>query len=160
MKKGYLRKAERGDAELLFQWANEEEVRKNSLNTAPISYEEHIAWFQKKLSAADSVIYIYCFQQQEIGQIRLDYKQDIAWISYSIDKRFRGFGHGKQLLLLIEEVLLETKNEVKYLAGIVKKDNLASQKKFEEAGYDRYSKEEEFPNCICYKKERQKSCIA
>ena len=44
MKDGYLRLAEMEDMDLLFTWANEEMVRKNSFSTRKITYEEHVIW--------------------------------------------------------------------------------------------------------------------
>jgi len=43
---GYLRKAERRDADLLFQWVNEDLVRQNSFSTKEILYSEHIRWYE------------------------------------------------------------------------------------------------------------------
>ena len=43
----YLRKAQWEDMDMLFQWANDVVLRKNSFSMVPIAYEEHIAWFKK-----------------------------------------------------------------------------------------------------------------
>ena len=45
----YLRKATIEDMDLLFQWANDPVVRKNSFSTAEISYEEHTKWYHNLL---------------------------------------------------------------------------------------------------------------
>ena len=37
----YLRTADENDMDLLFQWANDPDVRKNSFHSEPISYETH-----------------------------------------------------------------------------------------------------------------------
>ena len=55
-KDGYLRVADWGDVDLLFSWANDKEVRKNSFSSEPICYEEHLAWFRKKYQERDSQI--------------------------------------------------------------------------------------------------------
>lgn len=39
---GYLRDAVERDVDLLFQWANDESVRKNSFSTQDISYNDHV----------------------------------------------------------------------------------------------------------------------
>ena len=55
----YLRKATIEDMDLLFQWANDSVVRKNSFSTAEISYEEHMKWYHNLLKREDCMQYIY-----------------------------------------------------------------------------------------------------
>lgn len=43
----YLRAVEEADRELLFEWANDEETRRESFSQAPITWEEHAAWFAR-----------------------------------------------------------------------------------------------------------------
>ena len=44
-----LRRAEKEDCRFLYELRNEEEVRKNSFQTGIFSYEDHVAWFERKL---------------------------------------------------------------------------------------------------------------
>lgn len=39
-----LRKAEQSDMDLLFEWANDPAVRKNSFRSDPIPYADHVKW--------------------------------------------------------------------------------------------------------------------
>ena len=41
----YLRLVDDKDMKLLFDWRNDEVVRKNSFSTEPIDWEEHVSWF-------------------------------------------------------------------------------------------------------------------
>lgn len=43
----YLRAVEEADRELLFEWANDGETRRESFSQAPITWEEHAAWFAR-----------------------------------------------------------------------------------------------------------------
>ena len=43
---GYLRQADEKDMDLIFQWANEPVVRKNSFTIDMIAYEEHKEWYK------------------------------------------------------------------------------------------------------------------
>ena len=54
----YLRRAGMADAETLFRWRNDPEVRENSFRTQPIPHEEHIAWLKAALRDAAQEIYI------------------------------------------------------------------------------------------------------
>ena len=92
--KGYLRQANKDDMDLLFEWANEESVRRNSFSMRTISYEEHQRWFTQILAKTDCKQYIYILEGEAIGQVRLQTDGDTAEISYSIcsAKRCRGYG--------------------------------------------------------------------
>jgi RimJ/RimL family protein N-acetyltransferase len=137
MDKAHLMKATWSDKDLLYEWANEPVTRQNSIHTDRIEYEEHLVWLGMKLKDKDCDLYLYYFGEIPIGQLRFDYEGDCGWISYSIDSRYRGQGHGSMLLKLAEQEVKDNRPEIRCLAGIVKKDNLASQKKFEELNYEK-----------------------
>lgn len=137
MERAHLEKADRYDRDMIFEWANEPEARRNSLHTEKIEYEAHLDWFDKKLKDKDCDFYIYYSGDIPVGQIRIDYKEGIGLISFSIDHRFRGQGHGGILLKLAEDKVIESRPEIDALEGIVKKENIASQKKFEELNYNK-----------------------
>ena len=71
----YLRKATENDVDILFKWANDEVVRKNSFSTGQIKYEDHLAWFDKLLKDSNRIQFI--LEQNDegrtslIGQIRI-----------------------------------------------------------------------------------------
>ena len=131
----YLRKATKNDLEILFEWANEKEVRKNSIYTNEISFDEHKEWFSNKLKSKSCDIYILCKDEIPIGQIRLDYNGNHAVISYSICSKYRGQGYGRRMLVLAEEKVCQTHKEINIFDAEVKSENIASKKKFEELGY-------------------------
>ena len=91
----YLRKAEATDVDLLFEWANEPEVRKNSFNSELIDYSVHTKWFNKVLSSDNIEQFILMDDDTAVGQIRININEDEAEISYSIGAEFRGKGYGK-----------------------------------------------------------------
>lgn len=142
---GKLRKVTEKDRDLLFEWANDSECRKNSLNSDLIPYELHCAWFESKLDSPFCDMYIYMYQGKEAGQIRIDYQDKNGQISYSVAKEFRGQGHGRAILQLIEEKMV---GKIEYLTAIVKFDNIPSQLKFEQNGYEK----EVLGDIIAYKK--------
>lgn len=129
-----LRKATRDDAETLFRWRNDSETRKNSFQTQPIVYEEHIAWLEKTLCNSKQEIYILCENNTPIGQIRLSIEADIAIVSYSIDVSYRAQGYGRVLLRFVENLCVE-RGMPKILRGYVKKNNTASKLIFEQLDY-------------------------
>lgn len=133
--KGYLRKADENDMDLLFHWANESMVRKNSFSSKEISYEEHKKWYKNLLSRTDCIQYIYMQETEAIGQVRLTMDGEIAEIAYSICAPKRCMGYGKIMLRLAYEQVKKDFPQIKKLIAKVKPDNIASKKVFIDVGY-------------------------
>lgn len=131
----YLRRAVEGDMDLLFDWANDQEVRENSFSTGQIAYGEHRRWFLGLLQDASRKQYIYLADEIPIGQIRVTLQKDKAEISYSISREWRGQGHGKRMLELLRHQLLLDAPGVRTLVAKVKKGNPASERAFLDTGY-------------------------
>lgn len=134
------------DRDILFEWVNDKQCRKNSFHSEAVSYEEHCRWFSNKLDDRMCHMYIYYCEDVPIGQIRIDCEAETGCISYFIASEYRGQGHGYNMLQLVEH---EMQEKVKKLIACVKYDNIASQMVFKknnyteikEKGYIRYFKE-------------------
>lgn len=133
----YLRAAEEQDMELLFVWANEPEVRRNSFSTKEILYEEHQKWFTDLLNREDCRQYIYMQDNDAVGQIRITKQGEDAEIGYSIRADKRGMGHGKKILQLACEKVSQDFPEVKKLTAKVKPNNKVSQRAFIKTGFEK-----------------------
>lgn len=130
-----LRKAVPSDMEILFKWANDPLVRKNSFNSEPISYETHKAWFKRMMDNPEIHQYILVDGGLEVGQIRLNVDGREAEIGYSIAPEYRGMGYGKKILQLIKEEVHKDLPQISTLVAKVKPDNNASNKAFASEGY-------------------------
>lgn len=147
-----LRKVNGNDINLLYEWANDALVRKNSFNSNEIPLETHKKWFANSIESDNRELFIGEINKQPIGQIRIDIEKNFAKIGYSIAKKYRGNGYGKYL---IQELILFIRNNeslnkrINFLIGDVKKSNIASCKIFETLGFtkkeidgkNRYEKE-------------------
>lgn len=147
-----LRKVTESDRELLFTWANDPVTRKQSFQTAPISWENHVSWFRNKMQEPGCHHYIMESGEEPVGVIRLE-RQAVSGgisiaaegqcayeISYSVAPGKRGLGYGKKLLQLAEYRAAAEILDCAFLEGEVKKDNPASRKCFEALGYGRGKK--------------------
>lgn len=136
----YLREVTTQDMTILFDWTNDPVTRKNSFQTEPVLWEEHIMWLNRKLNDENCFFYIMTDGDENYGTIRLDYHQEesSALISFSIDSKYRGHGLGNHLLALAEKKASEVSTDnivIKTLIGEVKKENVVSSKCFEKNGY-------------------------
>ena len=143
-----LRLAIKEDCDLLFEWANDEECRRNSFSQEKIKYDTHVKWFRNRLQDTESNLFLVVEDTRKVGMLRLDYNQNKAVISYSVAKTERRKGYGKKILQLAEVYVKENKKEIESLVGEVKKDNLTSMHRFEELEYEK----EECEDCVEYTK--------
>lgn len=132
-----LRNASLDDMDLLYEWANEEAVRKNSFSSHHITYEEHKQWYTCLLADSSVRQYIYLSDGNPVGQIRINIEGKCAEIAYSICKEFRAMGYGRRLLELLVEKVRNEFPEIEVLRGKVKGKNIASQKVFQGIGFEK-----------------------
>lgn len=143
-----LRNVNIEDIDLLFEWRNDVSVRLNSFNQRKLNYSEHKIWLEQILQQKNVNFYILMSAHKPVGQIRIDFNKNIGRINYSIDKLERKKGYGKRILYLAEQkILREIRKEI-ILEGLVKIENISSQKAFKslkyieekETDYYRYTK--------------------
>lgn len=133
-----VRKANKADLLLCFNWANDPATRAQSFSSTLISLEEHTNWFLKKIADTNSCFYIVYSDGKPIGQIRFDFKNNEALISFALDAAFRGKGLGQLLLRKgIQEVTTTFGAEKKFttIVGFVKQSNQQSNKAFLRLGF-------------------------
>lgn len=144
----FLRLATKDDEMFLFKLVNDYECRKNSLNSREIIREDHEQWLNTILSSKTSQQYILMEEEEPVGQGRLELIGDGCRISYSVIPQRRGCGYGKILLKLLNNAILKNFPFCTYSYGEVLRQNVASQKIFEELGYE----SEEQDNIFFYRK--------
>jgi len=131
----HLSEASKEHCDLLFNWTNDEEVRKNSFNSGRISYEEHVAWLNKKIMSNNSIVFICYSGDIPIGVARIEVEDYIGVISYSIDRQHRGKGIASEMLKLLEKKIKMDRKNIHALVGYVKFDNIPSQNIFKKLQY-------------------------
>ena len=131
-----LRKGRAEDALQLWELANNREVRNNSFNSDPISYDQHLKWLNKKLASKSSLIYVLDVSVVLIAQIRYDKKDGVAEIDYAVTPGFRGKSIGRKILQMTWKRACRELG-VELVRGIVKTDNKASIFSFVKAGFEK-----------------------
>lgn len=139
MNKTCLIRADRTFADILYEWANDSETRKNAFHQEPIPYDTHIRWFEEKLKDDRCEMYICKSGEQCVGQIRVEWQENQGIISYSVDKEHRGRGYGEAMLWLLEEQVRQ-EGQPRVLVGQVKYQNLPSRRCFEKVRYNKLEK--------------------
>lgn len=153
----YLRKAQISDINILYDWVNDSEVRKNAFNSKLISYQEHVAWFYRMMADPNQMQYILVLGDDPVGQIRLMVNGDEAEIDYSISKTARGCGYGKDIIRLVKEATIADYPLVKRLVGKVKPTNVVSYRCFEKNGFKEKYQQLEYDFNLQENLEKQKN---
>jgi RimJ/RimL family protein N-acetyltransferase len=131
----YHRKANLLDTDIYFNWANDKTTRENSFDTKPIIYENHVKWFSQKIQDKKALLLIFEDENNTpIGQIRIENKDNEHVIGISIDTNFRGKGYAaKMYVKACQEYYTIFGKSI--IHAYIKKENIASIKSFEKAGF-------------------------
>lgn len=132
----YLRLAEEDDVDLIYEWANEPEVRKNSFNSDPIPYENHLKWYRGMMDNKERNVQLILMKEATpVGQCRLRVEKGEAEIGCSIDKNYRGMGYGSLIFSTLNTWVTSNRKDIKCIIAKVKTNNYSSQKALINAGY-------------------------
>lgn len=135
-----LRPATPDDAKLIFDWANDAGVRAVSFSSEPIVWENHLGWFNAKLS--DSHYRIWVATDTEgtpLGQVRFQLEGSAATISISLDAAQRGKNRGSLLIWTASRQLFHELPALTEIHAYIKPDNSASIRAFEKAEFVKQS---------------------
>ena len=118
----------------LWELTNDPLVRKNSITNHWIPYDEHLGWYQDKMTSDRTQIYILEIASVFAGQIRYDLRDNYADLSFSVAGPFRGMGLG---YYLINNTWRKASRMLGAIGvhGIVQKNNLPSLQIFTKAGF-------------------------
>jgi RimJ/RimL family protein N-acetyltransferase len=133
----FLRKAGHEDLNLIFRWANEEQVRNQSFNSEIISINDHKIWYKNSLRDENCLILIGENPSGfPIGQVRFNklMGDKTCIIAISIDADFRNQGLGSKLIEQATKYFLK-KNQDYIIKAYIKIENIASSKSFLKAGF-------------------------
>lgn len=131
-----LRRINRNDLELLFNWRNHPKIRSNSFDKRELSFADHQEWFKNILNSQNVITYILEKDQIPVGVIRFDIEgEEGAKINYLIDPLEQGKGFGTIILDLGVRKIFEDNWGLKKVYGIVLKENFASIKIFKKLSF-------------------------
>lgn len=130
-----LKNADLKDSEDLYQWRNHPIVRKGSFQPDPFSREEHDQWLRKKYADPNTTIYMAYHEGQKIGAIRFEDMPDAARVNVMLNPDFIGKGFGVRLIESGTKKFMDEQKPCKPIIAEIKRDNEASRKAFEQAGF-------------------------
>lgn len=153
----YLRKALDSDSMTVYNLSTDRTVRLNSINQAPIKWQDHLQWYSEKIND-EKCLFLLAFNGNDefVGQVRFEIKNENALINISIDKNFRGKKLSSPLIIKSSFQFLIQKPNIKAILAYIRPTNTSSIKAFMKAAYifshEEYINNEKF---IVYKLARQ-----
>ena len=131
-----LRQVSAEDCRIVWEWANDPEVRAVSFSPEAIPYKDHLAWFQSKLHDPGCYFYIAEDRAHEpVGEVRYEREGAGATISINLDRKYRGKGYGLALIRLASQELFEV-SDVEVIHAYIKEGNEAAIGAFKKAGFN------------------------
>lgn len=131
-----FRNAKIDDLMLYFDWANDENVRKQSFNSEKINFEIHKKWFESKIQDKNCLMLIFINKEgSPIGQVRIHKENNTdALIGISISDIHRGKGYSVEMLKSSSNYFLQM-NPNFSINAFIKQNNLTSKIAFEKADF-------------------------
>ena len=130
-----FRSATMDDLEVIFKWSNDTETRQNSFTSTPISYQEHVSWFNQKVQDKATTMLIFEDNaQNRVGLVRIENRSQPV-IGINVAPLARGKGYASTMILEACHFYFDT-FEVKEIYAYIKNENKASIKAFKKAGFE------------------------
>ena len=136
-----LRRATKNDCDALFVWRNHPQIREFAVNSQPIDWETHCAWFEKTLGNTHRVLLVAeVFDGDDVrplGVLRYDFAESAveAVISIYLIPESMGKGFGVPLLNAGTEWVKQEYPFLQRIKADVLPSNQASMKTFERGGF-------------------------
>ena len=116
-----------------YKWANEDEVRAQSLSSRTIDWDTHVTWFAEKLASPHSYLYVLEAKGLPVAQARFERRGDSLVLGYSVDYLHRSRGLGTEVVTRAIDALPET--GPREILATVKRTNLGSLGALTKAGF-------------------------
>jgi UDP-2,4-diacetamido-2,4,6-trideoxy-beta-L-altropyranose hydrolase len=130
-----LRSASNNDAQLLWGWANDPQVRSASFSSRLITWEEHCGWLTAKLNRRKDRVYIAQEDEVPLGAVRLEMKSDFhAEIAITLAPESRGQGMARYLIEAAVAAACECW-DLREVHALIRPENAPSRKAFDSAGF-------------------------
>lgn len=93
------------DADILFEWRNDSETRRQSHDTRVVKYEDHVAWLKASLLNPNREIKVAELNGSPVGTVRIDKTGNAYVLSWTVAPAVRGRGIGKAMLKATIDIL-------------------------------------------------------
>ena len=124
------------DAEYLFKWRNDPHTIAMSLNSMPVTWDEHINWLRDALNNEKKLL-ILCYLKNSapVGFVRFDVYYHYAEVSINLAPHCRAKGYAKKCLTAALERFKREFQSSTLIKARIKIENEASKRLFTGVGF-------------------------
>ncbi len=130
-----VRPAASDDAQKVWEWRNAPEIRATAIDPAEIPWEDHSAWFARRIADPQTAMLIGAAQGHDVGFVRYDLTVDTATVSIFLAPGQAGRGMGRALLQASEQWIITHYPDVRHFHADVRPENGTSIALFLGADY-------------------------
>jgi len=134
-----LRRASDADAQILFDWRNDPDTRRNSRHSEAVGWDDHRRWLSAALARSDRTLLIAELAGEPVGTVRLDRGAEGCELSWTVAPRWRGRGVGRTMVQKAAE-----ESGAAVLLAAVREGNLSSARIAEGCGFIRSGEQDGF----------------
>tara|TARA_Y100001970_G_C13927496_1_gene696515 strand:- start:215 stop:694 length:480 start_codon:yes stop_codon:yes gene_type:complete len=137
MNRVIIRKAEQLDCNDVFDWRNDPMSIKMSLQSAQVSWNQHLVWFNDSLKDPNRAMFI-CedpSSKSKVGIVRYDLLDNSCTVSINLAPDMRGKGFSSICLKSSIDFVRKQFPHIKVINASIKSSNIKSQKSFTRAGF-------------------------
>lgn len=139
----HLRPAASADAAFVLALRNDPDAVRFSGTGETVDVATHAEWFAERLSDPSGRIWIAHLRGESLGMVRIAVRAAVATVSLAIAPFARGRGLGRCVLAELDRVLLADQ-QVCTLRAEIRRENPASIRTFERAGYTLADESDDF----------------
>lgn len=129
-----LREVRREDLGKILEMRNNPTIREKMFNSKSITQEEHLTYWEKRLSDPLQLSYMILLDGVHVGFAKIDRVGGGGEVGLFIEPATQGMGVGKEAISQLIE--MARKNGIVQLSARVKPDNVASEKVFMNCGFE------------------------
>ncbi|WP_380056229.1 UDP-2,4-diacetamido-2,4,6-trideoxy-beta-L-altropyranose hydrolase [Falsihalocynthiibacter sp. SS001] len=149
---GVLRKVTAQDAQLLFDWRNQQRIREVSLDTSELVWENHVKWLNSILQEDTGQWLIYREGKRDLGHVNARLRGENTWHwGFYIGANDAPRGAGQRMLALFIERLFSLPDTAAITAD-VRKDNAVSIALHQRLGFTQT--ESQSPDALAFRLDR------
>ncbi|NUS74551.1 MAG: GNAT family N-acetyltransferase [Corynebacteriales bacterium] len=139
-----VRPAEPKDSAAIWKWRNDPATRAASVNTDEVCWADHQGWYDRTLASEERFLLIGEFEGEAVGVVRFDATESDTWeISINMAPSARGKRLSVPLLNAGHAWLVDTFGP-QSVTALIRVENSASLRAFENAGYVLATKDAEY----------------
>ena len=145
-----IREATDDDIWDIFQWRNDPISRAMFVNQEPVSYDEHEKWFKETQASLERKIFLSVDGVNKIGvcHFKLKYDEGVAEISVNLNPAARGRGFSQKCIYM--SCIAFQSHFALPINAIIKHGNLASERGFIGAGFEKIGTDTSFTQYRLY----------